>query len=114
MSDDAQPAGEEVTVGGLSGTLIRPKLDRPPAVVLIAGSGPTDRDGRSRSVGAPYLKNLAEGLAARGIASLRYDKRGVAKSTGAAPADQDLRFDHYVADAERWIQSPSPDTAREL
>jgi pimeloyl-ACP methyl ester carboxylesterase len=103
MSDDAKPTVEDVTVGGMSGTLIRPKLDRPPAVVLISGSGPTDRDGRSRSVGAPYLKNLAESLAACGIASLRYDKRGVAQSASASPAEQDLRFDHYVADAERWV-----------
>jgi hypothetical protein len=94
---------EDVVEGGLSGTLVRPQLDRPPVVLLIAGSGPTDRDGRSRSVVAPYLKNLAEGLAARGIASLRYDKRGVGASAAAAPNEQDLRFDHYVADAERWI-----------
>jgi pimeloyl-ACP methyl ester carboxylesterase len=109
MSDDAgagrttDPTVEDVTVGGLSGTLLRPTLDRPPAVLLIAGSGPTDRDGRSRSVGAPYLKNLAEGLAARGIASLRYDKRGVGRSASVAPAEKDLRFDHYVADAEQWL-----------
>jgi hypothetical protein len=70
--------------------------------LLIAGSGPTDRDGRSRSLAAPYMKNLAEGLAARGIASLRYDKRGVARSAAAGPSEQDLRFDHYVADAARW------------
>jgi pimeloyl-ACP methyl ester carboxylesterase len=87
----------------VSGTLLRPKLDRPPTVVLIAGSGPTDRDGRSRTVAAPYLKNLADGLAARGIASLRYDKRGVGRSAAVAPAEQDLRFDHYVADAARWL-----------
>ncbi len=94
---------EDVIVDGLAGTLVRPKVDRPPAALLVAGSGPTDRDGRSRSVAAPYLKNLAEGLAARGIASLRYDKRGVAQSAAAAPSEQDLRFDHYVTDAARWV-----------
>jgi pimeloyl-ACP methyl ester carboxylesterase len=94
---------EHVLVGGLAGTLVRPKVDRPPAALLIAGSGPTDRDGRSRSVAAPYLKNLAEGLAERGIGSLRFDKRGVAQSAAAAPSEQDLRFDHYVTDAARWV-----------
>jgi hypothetical protein len=98
-----QPATEDVTAGGLSGTLVRPQRDRPPAVLLIAGSGPTDRDGCSQSVAAPYLRNLADGLAARGIASLRYDKRGVGRSAAVAPAEQDLRFDHYVADAERLL-----------
>ena len=98
----AAPTVEDVTADGLAGTLIRPSADRPPAALLIAGSGPTDRDGRSRSLAAPYLKNLAEGLAARGIASLRYDKRGVARSAAAGPSEQDLRFDHYVADAARW------------
>jgi pimeloyl-ACP methyl ester carboxylesterase len=100
---NGSPVISEVEAAGLSGTLIRPAGERPPAVLILAGSGPTDRDGRSRSVGAPYLKNLAEGLAAHGIASLRYDKRGVARSAGAAPAEQDLRFDHYIADAERWV-----------
>ena len=99
----ADPTAEDVVLDGLAGTLIRPKVDRPPAVLLISGSGPIDRDGRSRSVAAPYLKNLAEGMASRGIASLRYDKRGVARSAAAGPAEQDLRFDHYVADAARWV-----------
>jgi alpha-beta hydrolase superfamily lysophospholipase len=99
----AAPTVEDVLVDGLAGALVRPSAQRPPTILLIAGSGPTDRDGRSRNVAAPYLKNLAEGLAARGIASLRYDKRGVARSAAAGPSEQDLRFDHYVDDAARWV-----------
>jgi dienelactone hydrolase len=67
-----------VTVGNdewkLQGTLTLPNGNGPfPAVVLVHGSGPVDRD---ESVGAvkPF-KDLAEGLASRGIAVLRYDKR---------------------------------------
>lgn len=58
----------------LGGTLTVPSvLDLVPAVVLVHGSGPLDRD---ETVGAnKVFKDLAEGLASRGIAVLRYDKR---------------------------------------
>src|ERR1700693_2281693 len=60
------------------GTLVRPVGPGPfPAVVMVAGSGPTDRDWNSPllpgSNGSARL--LAEALAQAGIASLRYDKR---------------------------------------
>jgi pimeloyl-ACP methyl ester carboxylesterase len=92
--------------GDLHGTLLVPQTTAPPNVVLIiAGSGPTDRDGNS--VGAAgrndALKMLAEALLARGIASVRYDKRGVAASAPAAPSESDLRFDTYVEDAAAWL-----------
>jgi len=68
----------EVTVGSapwvLPGTLSMPKGDGPfPAVVLVAGSGPMDRD-ETIGPNAP-LRDLAWGLASSGIAVLRYDKR---------------------------------------
>lgn len=106
----AAPASEPVTLdtlsGTLHGTLLVPAGEAPmPAVLLIAGSGPTDRDGNV--AGLPgrndSLKMLAEGLAANGIASLRYDKRGIAGSTAAGPKEIDLRFDTYVADAAAWV-----------
>lgn len=65
----------------LKGTLLIPEHKaKLPVVLIIAGSGPTDRDGNSPRLKSDYLKLLAENLAANGIASLRYDKRGVAKS----------------------------------
>src|SRR5690242_17860196 len=69
--------------GQLSGTLLLPEGEGPwPVALLVAGSGPTDRDGNSALDGLPLdsLKLLARGLAGRGIASLRYDKRGVGAS----------------------------------
>ena len=68
----------EVTVGSapwqLPGTLAMPKGDGPfPAVVLLAGSGPQDRD-ETIGVNTP-LRDLAWGLASAGIATLRYEKR---------------------------------------
>jgi pimeloyl-ACP methyl ester carboxylesterase len=66
----------------LSGTLTLPKTGGPfPAVVLLAGSGPNDRD-ESMANHKPFLV-LADSLTRKSIAVLRYDKRGTGKSTGA-------------------------------
>ena len=71
-----EPAG--VT---LAGTLTIPKGEGPfPAVVLISGSGPQDRD-ETLMGHKPFLV-LADHFSRRGIAVLRYDDRGTAKSTG--------------------------------
>ena len=74
------------------------------AVLLIPGSGPTDRDGNAlrQGVRPNVLKLLAEGLGAQGIASLRFDKRGIGASAGAITAEADLRFDTYVDDVLAW------------
>ena len=79
----------EVTVGSapwaLPGTLSMPTGNGPfPAVVLVAGSGPQDRD-ETIGPNAP-LRDLAWGLASNGIAVLRYDKRTKAHGTEMACA----------------------------
>lgn len=59
----------------MGGTLLVPTSDAlVPAVVIVHGSGPSDRDGTINGVNKPY-KDLAQGLASNGIAVLRYDKR---------------------------------------
>jgi pimeloyl-ACP methyl ester carboxylesterase len=93
--------------GTLSGTLAMPAERAPvPLVVFIAGSGPTDRDGNSRLL--PGQNNstamLAEALAAKGIASLRYDKRGIGESAKAMVIESELRFDTYAEDAALWVR----------
>jgi hypothetical protein len=108
---DALAAEENIALatrtGSLHGTL---SLANPPApgpvVLLIAGSGPTDRDGNSSLLPGrnDHLKLLAEALGSRGISSLRYDKRGVAQSVAAAGRENDLRFETYVDDAVAWAE----------
>jgi len=93
--------------GVLYGTLELPAAKPPfPIALLIAGSGPTDRDGNSPMLPGKNdaLKMIAQALAARGIASLRYDKRAIAASKAAGLKEADLRFDIYVDDAVRWGQ----------
>lgn len=92
--------------GTLHGTLTLPETDQPvPVVLMIAGSGPTDRDGNNPEGGHnDSLRLLARELAERGIASLRYDKRGVAASRAAAPREEQLSVAAYVADAAAWGQ----------
>ncbi len=70
----------------LVGTFVVPRksdLQYVPGVVLIAGSGPTDRDGNNSYLTdrIDLLKQIAERLGNAGIASLRYDKRGIGAST---------------------------------
>lgn len=93
--------------GVLHGTLLVPDgAAKLPAVLIVPGSGPTDRDGNFPQMGGinNSLKLLAEGLAKQGIASLRFDKRGIAASMAAAPAEKDLRIEHYADDAAGWIR----------
>lgn len=80
--------------------------DPVPVVLIIAGSGPTDRNGNSRMLPGSNnsLKMVADGLAARGIASLRYDKRAIGQSVVPGMKEEDLRFTNYVDDAADWIR----------
>jgi alpha-beta hydrolase superfamily lysophospholipase len=90
--------------GTLFGTMLKPAGDAPQTVaLLIAGSGPTDRDGNNPEGGkSDSLKRLAQSLAKQGIASLRYDKRGVAASRAATPDEHSLSVEAYVNDAIAW------------
>ncbi len=102
-----QPIRLETPTGIIHGTLLLPGVSTPaPVALLIAGSGPTNRDGNIGGMpgGNNSLKLLAEGLAARGIASVRYDKRGIGESAAAAPSEAELRFETYANDAAAWIR----------
>ena len=84
----------------LAGTLLLPiwsELEKVPGVVLVSGSGPTDRDGNNALVPdrIDLLKQIAELLAEAGIATLRYDKRGIGASTA--------RPNGSIAELERFF-----------
>ena len=111
----AEPITVETATGTLYGTLTIPKSQSSmPVVLIIAGSGPTDRDGNSPLLKGPNnsLKLLAEGLAAQGVASVRYDKRGIGETGKAMQLaaqkaktplrEEDLSFETYIDDAVRW------------
>ncbi|WP_397448890.1 alpha/beta hydrolase [Pseudomonas sp. NA-150] len=106
-----RPVTLDTGTGELFGTLVLPKSDTPvPVVLIIAGSGPTDRDGNNPDGGQnDSMKRLAKILAKHNIASLRYDKRGVAASTAATPDERNLTLDRYVADAAAWGQQLKAD-----
>jgi alpha-beta hydrolase superfamily lysophospholipase len=108
----AQPfSTEQVEMPTATGTIrgalvVPPASDKVPIVLIVAGSGPTDRNGNSALLPGKNnaYKMLAESLAAAGIASLRYDKRGLGASAKAAGAgESSLRFDTYVDDAASWV-----------
>ena len=105
----------ETPTATIFGTLTLPQSRSSiPIVLIIAGSGPTDRDGNSPMLKGPNnsLKLLAEALAAQGIASVRYDKRGIgetgkamllaAEKTKTPLREEDLSFENYIDDAARW------------
>ncbi|MDB4969112.1 MAG: alpha/beta hydrolase [Myxococcales bacterium] len=96
----------DVTNGSakLSGVTWRPQGDKPvPVVIMIAGSGPVDRDGNAGGLmRTDAYRQLAEALAKRGVASIRYDKRGIGLSSFSGAPDS-VTFDDFVGDAAALV-----------
>ena len=90
--------------GPLRGTLLSPAADDVPVVLIVPGSGPTDRNGNNpHGIQASTYRLLAEGLLARGIASVRIDKRGMYGSASAIADADDVTIDDYAADVRAWV-----------
>ncbi|MDQ3972953.1 MAG: alpha/beta fold hydrolase, partial [Actinomycetota bacterium] len=113
-SEDAEvtvAAERAVQITGAGGASIAGTLNVPdaaergpvPAVLIIPGFGPTDRDGIAPPGGAPdpLYSDISDMLGDIGIASFRYDKRGSGQSE--LPEDQPLSFDDMVGDAEAGL-----------
>lgn len=98
--------------GPLKGTMLAPADGKHgPAVLILAGSGPTDRDGNNPlGVRGPTYRLIAEGLAARGVTSLRVDKRGMFASGLAAPDANAVTVIDLAADAHSWAEKLKTDT----
>ncbi len=103
----AAPTSSEITapgpIGALHGTLLKPEASGP-VVLIVPGSGPTDRDGNNPLgvKGQPY-KLLAEALAAKGIASVRVDKRGQFASKAAVADGNAVTIAGYADDVRAWV-----------
>ena len=97
--------------GFLKGTMLAPAdASGAPVVLIIPGSGPTDRDGNSPlGVKAAPYRLLAEALAGQGVASVRIDKRGMFASAGAGDPNH-VTIAAYAADAHAWAASLRHDT----
>ena len=95
----------KTSTGDIDGSLLFPKTySKPELVIIIAGSGPTDRDCNSPGVNTNAYKLLAEELAMNGTASVRYDKRLIGKSQIAGMKENDIRFENYIDDAVDWVK----------
>lgn len=89
----------------LAGVLWLPekRAGKVPVVIVIAGSGPVDRDGNAGGMlRSDTYRMLAEALARRGVATIRYDKRGVGESTFGGKLEE-LGFDDFVSDAAALV-----------
>ncbi len=95
----------KASTGNIYGTLTLPSnTQKMPVVLIIAGSGPTDRNCNAAiGLKTNAYKMLAEGLAEKGIASLRFDKRGIGESKSAMKSESELRFETYINDVISWI-----------
>src|SRR5689334_1459875 len=94
----------ETTTGKIYGSLVLPLNPQKqiPVVLIIAGSGPTDRDCNQPTLKTDAFKLLANQLAKHQIASVRYDKRGIGASKESFTGEANLRFDNYINDAADW------------
>jgi hypothetical protein len=83
--------------------LVPRDIEKPPLSIIIAGSGPTNRDGNQNFMKNNSLKKLAEGLSSEGIATFRYDKR-IVKQIRQGNVDNNIMFDDFIKDASDVIE----------
>ncbi len=101
----------QVDTINIEGSLLLPDtINKYPVALIIAGSGPTDRNGNNPMMQNNSLKMLADSLLKYNIASLRYDKRGIAKSKIKNLNESELRFEDYINDAVKWVEKLKKDT----
>lgn len=96
---------KEISISPLiEGTLLTPHTTKkPPLVMIIAGSGPTDRNGNQNFLKSDNLKKLAEALVNNNVATFRYDKRTV-KQLKLGRLNDPVLFTDFVTDAQVVIK----------
>ena len=96
--------------GDIFGTIAVPQnKNQVPLILLVAGSGPTDRNCNQPQMQTNAFKMLADSLLNYNIATLRFDKRGIAESAAAGSKEIDLRFEHYISDVQAFIDTLGKD-----
>jgi len=97
--------------GPLQATLLRAPVGGAPVVLIIPGSGPTDRDGNNPlGVKAATYRLLAEDLVANGVTTARIDKRGMFGSQQAVPDPNAVTIEDYAADVHGWVAALRTET----
>ena len=94
---------EEININTLlKGSLYTPlkKSKEETLVILIAGSGPTDKNGNQKNLVNNSLKYLCEGLAQNDIAAFSYDKRMFAQISLGTLNEATLSFEDFINDAK--------------
>src|SRR6202166_4658897 len=100
MAANVSAQESKIRVGAIDAGLMMPSdVEHPRVALLIADSGTTDHDGNGPQIKPATLKKLSEQLAARKIATLRYDKRGAGGWKPEFGRPEDFRFRDYVDDA---------------
>lgn len=101
-----EPIVLKTSSSDIYGTLKVPPTNQKaiPVVILIAGSGPTDRNGNQPQMQSNSLRMLSDALFYNGIASLAFDKRGIAESKDSGKEESELRFEDYIKDVKEWIE----------
>lgn len=98
-----------MTVPGPQGDLVGTFVDAgkgAPVILIIPGSGPTDRDGNNPlGVTASSYRLLAEALAEKGVSTLRADKRGMFGSKSAIANPNVVTIADYAGDAQHWADA---------
>lgn len=124
LAVSAAPVERFVMFDGTDGVTLAGLLTLPadddeapfPAMLLLQGSGPTDRDGNQLpDVRTNLLRQIARNLAEEGIATLRFDKRGLHANAKELPQDpvalrDFVAWENFVGDAElafRWLAADS-------
>ena len=104
FSQDTNPLETNVIINEhIEGSLLLPASGiSDKLVIIIAGSGPTDRNGNQNFLKSNNLKKLAQGLSKENIASFRYDKR-IVKQIRKGKVDNNIMFDDFVIDANSVI-----------
>ena len=104
MAASAAADESKIRVGFIDAVLTVPSdVERPPVVLLIAGSGSTDHDGNGPQAKPATLKKLSEQLVSRKIATLRYDKHGAGGWKPEYGRPEDFRFPQFVDDATALV-----------